>query len=667
MSRTHVASGRASATPIDRPAIAGDGREGADIGGTSNQEETGTLASTSAAGSIFFDISDLLWYFRRSRTPTGVQRVQTAIIEGLLDRDAVNIRLCRLLPEENRWQSVSAASFQELIRLSRIGNDRKDPLWQQSVASIEADTSRARLEFCSGDALVSLGTSWWSTNYFLYIRHLQDRYNIRYIPFIYDMIPIVRPLLCTPRLVADFIEWIMGVLYHADHFLTISEASRADFVSVATGLGHEISTEAIDIISLDGDHCRSMGNIDERAHLPARLLDGNYVLLVSTIDVRKNQRAAFVAWRQLINRHDPERVPFLVLVGNRGYKGSEIIEQLSLDDSLTERVIVLSDVSDAMLDQLYKNCLFTIYPSLYEGWGLPVTESLSYGKVALVADNSAIPEAGGDFALYFRSGSSVSLVEQLERLIFDRGFRERREQAIARHFRPRPWLAIARQMKDSIRRFMASPIPARDRAVPRVAIGGYYPFQQNEEVRIWPGMGTEETLRRGLGWYEVEPQGTRTRRAGGELRFAVPVPSKETSPISVAIHLEGLPSNSTRFRITDDQAKAISVGDLSMGASRWVVVDVPPTERPVSLTISSDVTETVVTKRDGVKIRKVVGVGVRGIFVLPPGAAGRMLLVESLALQNLNDHRVYRRRPPDEYRDRAAETPPYGTVERPDA
>src|SRR5262249_49906260 len=57
--------------------------------------------------------------------------------------------------------------------------------------------------------------------------------------------------------------------------------------------------------------------------------------------------------------------------------------------------------SDTDLARLYRGCLFTVFPSLYEGWGLPVTESLAFGKPCLVAKCSALTEAGGRLARYF--------------------------------------------------------------------------------------------------------------------------------------------------------------------------------------------------------------------------------------------------------------------------
>src|SRR3546814_14180695 len=87
----------------------------------------------------------------------------------------------------------------------------------------------------------------------------------------------------------------------------------------------------------------------------------------------------------------------------------------------------------------------TVYPSHYEGWGLPVTEALAHGQIPVIADNSSLPEAGNGFALTFRSGSVASFVEALEKMVFDRGWKAAREREIKADFKPRSWEQLGRQ------------------------------------------------------------------------------------------------------------------------------------------------------------------------------------------------------------------------------
>ena len=73
----------------------------------------------------------------------------------------------------------------------------------------------------------------------------------------------------------------------------------------------------------------------------------------------------------------------------------------------------IRDRSDATLYQLYERCLFTVFPSFYEGWGLPVGESLWFGKNCIASNASSIPEVGKEFVTYFDPQSLDELKEKL--------------------------------------------------------------------------------------------------------------------------------------------------------------------------------------------------------------------------------------------------------------
>ncbi|RYE57389.1 MAG: glycosyltransferase family 1 protein [Rhizobiaceae bacterium] len=408
--------------------------------------------SSDSGTDLVFDVSDLLAYFPSNRSPTGIQRVQMEVINSFVNGDAdQGVRLCRFLKERDHWAEVPVALFQDLCVASSAAGDARAKDWLATYDRLDsASRGGDAMSFRPGTVLVNLGSSWWLPNYFLQIRHLKKTMNVRYVPLIYDMIPAITPQYCTPELVTEFRTWLIGVLDHADYFLAISEATRRDLIDLAAKVGRDIAQDQVGVVTLDADF-RNASVIARGAHQsPARIM-GRYVLFVSTYESRKNQLGAIDAWRALINELGVENVPQLVLVGRIGFHGNKIAERLAQDDVLNRRVTQLFDVDDEWLANLYNHSMFTLYPSMYEGWGLPVTESLCYGKVPLIADNSSLPEAGGDFSVYFATGSGSELLAQLRKLIADEPFRKRLEQKIARGFRPRTWSAIAGQVASLVR------------------------------------------------------------------------------------------------------------------------------------------------------------------------------------------------------------------------
>ena len=180
----------------------------------------------------------------------------------------------------------------------------------------------------------------------------------------------------------------------ADHIITISVQSRNDL--------HEhlgIPLEKITVIPLAARsvfHPLKDEALIEPVLKSYGLRRDKFVLTVGTIEPRKNIPALIEAWSKL--KRDPRMK--LVIVGKKswGYLDvKRIVETLELE----KEVMILDYISDNELVVLYNTCHFFVLPSLYEGFGLPALEALSCGAAVTMANNSSLPEAGGDAASYF--------------------------------------------------------------------------------------------------------------------------------------------------------------------------------------------------------------------------------------------------------------------------
>src|SRR5713101_7831997 len=88
------------------------------------------------------------------------------------------------------------------------------------------------------------------------------------------------------------------------------------------------------------------------------------------------------------------------LVGRLGWKSTGFISTVVESGYLGGKIHLLRDICDADLRMLYSRCLFTLCPSYYEGWGLPVGESLAMGKICVCSDRASLPEVAGEFGAY---------------------------------------------------------------------------------------------------------------------------------------------------------------------------------------------------------------------------------------------------------------------------
>ncbi len=549
------------------------------IGGSMHKSDT--FAGKGQGAALVFDVSDLIAYFKNARLPTGIQRVQIEAIGGALigeiDRD---VRLCCFLQGREDWLEIPIPLMLRISGLARNGGDRTDPAWVDALNDLHFHLSlTSAFQFPDGAYLINLGTSWWLQNYFLFVRQAKAKSNIRYVPFVHDMIPILAPQHCTRPLTQDFISWVSGVFDHADHFLVNSNATCSDLIHVAKILGHELLPDDIRVIPLDADFRKpGITELSVSALERWKLSPRGFVLFVSTIESRKGHLLAFDAWAALIQRHGFDNVPQLVCVGNRGWLNDKVYARLDGDPQLSSKVTMLSQLSDAELALLYKSCRFTLYPSFYEGWGLPVTESLCYGKVPLTSDAASLPEAGGAFAAYFASGSVSALTDQAETLIFDEKRLAVLEEKIRQQFCARSWSAVANQIVEELHHFVELDVSARTGRsvdVPLATPGRWSSLARNNATRIWKGMRSGEIYRSNLGWYWPEERGCRIRPNDGELTMRF---DHGHGDLKSLVLLHGNENEDCEWIIQCHSQ--IRQGRLERSQDLWVEFDIPEEERP---------------------------------------------------------------------------------------
>ena len=525
-----------------------------------------TVGITQRAGELPYvalDVSDLLHYFLNARSPTGIQRVQVNVVMSLLamkDAPYEAILVC-FTEKADFWIEVDPKLFTVVCRLSLVSADKYDPAWQKITRELSDElVIRETIRFPDNTTLLNIGTSWWLQNYFLMLRYAKSKYGIKYIPFVHDCIPVIMPEHCVMGLTQDFITWILGVFSHADGFVVNSNATSNDLTRVATLLGYDISLPTV--VHLDGRFPSYPLKIIQDDQWAAEIkekykIDGDYILFVSTIESRKNHILAFNVWLRLIKQRGLDKVPVLVCVGRNGWMVDAALAKLHASDQLKKKVLILSDISDIELDYLYNNCLFTIYPSSYEGWGLPVTELFCYGKPSLISNVSSLPEAGGRFADYFDPESERDFQTKLEKLIDDVPYRAERSGNITSNFAPREWSAIA----SDIAAAAASAPASKPRAEPGDAnniwpapalAGVFHRLSRNTETVIWPGMTSGEVYRMGLGWNFCDDWGCWMKSASADIAFiASPIAKKDVGYL-LYLRLQGLPSGTidTRFAVT---------------------------------------------------------------------------------------------------------------------
>ena len=132
-------------------------------------------------------------------------------------------------------------------------------------------------------------------------------------------------------------------------------------------------------------------------------------------------------------------MPNLVFAGKIGWLVDDLLDDLQASDYLNGKIILLRGLSDAELQQAYRSCLFTVFPSLSEGWGLPIAESLAHGKFCVASNHTSIPEAGGNLVDYFDPLNEDDALAKIERPLIDPGYLAAREAQLRAEYRVRTW------------------------------------------------------------------------------------------------------------------------------------------------------------------------------------------------------------------------------------
>jgi glycosyltransferase involved in cell wall biosynthesis len=247
----------------------------------------------------------------------------------------------------------------------------------------------------------------------------------RQVCTIHDLIPLDHPEWFSPRFAA-MNRWLMTSL--AKRVRHIIAISRYTSLRIQERMG--IDERNITVIHNGVD--RAFARFAEVDPTPQLLKYGlcrrRYVLFVGSIEPRKNIRTLLQAWSQVQDRFSRD-----ILLAIVGAKGSESVFAQQQPTVVPDRTRLLGYVPDAALPALYSGALAFLYPSMDEGFGLPVIEAMAAGTPVITSSAGAIPEVAGDAALLVDPLSPAEIAAALTTLIESPGLQQRmRERGVLR-------------------------------------------------------------------------------------------------------------------------------------------------------------------------------------------------------------------------------------------
>lgn len=279
---------------------------------------------------------------------------------------------------------------------------------------------------------------------------LKQRHGFSYCAIVYDLIPLRFPHFVPSSYVELLTEYFGELTWLADHAMCISETTKQDWVRHACEIGAEPTPSSV--FPLGCDIPRNAKSLPSQ--LPSALHGKQFAMYVSTIEPRKNHRMLYEAWEECVRtgQVDPTQHR-LVFVGRKGWLFGDMLHQIETNPLTRDTIVLLHETSDEVLASLYQACSFVVFPTLYEGFGLPLAEALANGKLCVASNAAALSEIGGDLIMKLDPKDTIAWSNTIGRLMSSPSEVRAWEDCIKRHYRPTTWDNAARIFFNTVSAF----------------------------------------------------------------------------------------------------------------------------------------------------------------------------------------------------------------------
>jgi len=325
------------------------------------------------------------------------------------------------LPNSLRKKAISFADKKGLIPATasptmiatqaELSVDEKNEAMMKAVAQ-KIKGQALDLPFRKDDIVFSAGIN-WDERPLIEIIKAKQQIGFIYSQIIYDMTPLI-----TPQLHArEAFDWYNRFYYLAtlasNTIMYGGETAKRDGQVWQRRFGWPVTNGIA--IKFGSDIVPAQDPSQDEDILKRLGITGDYMLSVGTLEIRKNHEAIYKAYLELLKNPECE-LPQMVFVGGPGWKAKDLFEIIQRDSRVRGKILMLR-TSDQELDVLYRNCLFTLLPSLYEGWSLTLPESLGYGKFCLTSAVDPLIETGRDLVDYVEPWDVAGWAEKMQHYI----------------------------------------------------------------------------------------------------------------------------------------------------------------------------------------------------------------------------------------------------------
>jgi glycosyltransferase involved in cell wall biosynthesis/SAM-dependent methyltransferase len=376
---------------------------------------------------IFYDISVLGYGHYENRSRTGVARVIENIASGLIASQQFDLSFCAThswyavntcldylesVPEFRgiplahssffkRFQNQASELYHMLENRDKFGiTPSEEPQYKHLAESLKPYLSNSisiaqQYSYTIDPEMLSEADIYHAT--FYHISHqTRSCKNIKNFATVYDLIPIILSQFFIGKNDADYqrMHATLNSLTAEDYILCISEATKNDLLNSV-----KLDPTKVFVTYLAANpalfyRCQDTSAI-ELVRKKYRIPEAPYILGVSTLEPRKNIEHVIRCFAKVVQQQGIKDLN-LVLVGAKGWEYEKIYQEIVNFGLSKDRIIITGYVADEDLAALYSGAMVFVYPSLYEGFGLPPLEAMQCGTPVITSNNSSLPEVVGD-------------------------------------------------------------------------------------------------------------------------------------------------------------------------------------------------------------------------------------------------------------------------------
>jgi glycosyltransferase involved in cell wall biosynthesis len=246
----------------------------------------------------------------------------------------------------------------------------------------------------------------------------KDRHGVAVLT-IHDLIPLKHTEWFSNQNTINFFDQsLRESALHVDKIIADSNSTKQDIINI-----YGVDESKIEVIYLAAKSifCTSDHNLHSEEHF--HIANGRpYFLSVCTQEPRKNIDGVIKAY-ELLRKQNPALDPALVLVGKKGWKNEEL-EKVLNESNFKDSIFITGYIEDNTLVNAYREAIAFIYPSFYEGFGLPVLEAMACGTPVITSNNSSLAEIGQDSVLYCDPASYEDISFSMCKIISDSVLKE---------------------------------------------------------------------------------------------------------------------------------------------------------------------------------------------------------------------------------------------------